>query len=99
MKTEIGNYYIVFNRVEMVEKYQKYYKLGYSNINGMQDIPHTLDGDFPIVVNFDKNEKSILYGIINRYKDFYFSDPIFLELYTNELRKKKLNNLMNDSNL
>jgi hypothetical protein len=55
--------------------------------------PNVTDNDMPVVLNSD-NQKTMMFGIINGpFKERYFSDPKFVKIYNNSLRKKKLEKL------
>lgn len=51
--------------------------------------PKVTQNDMPCVLNADDN-RTMMFSIIELYKDRYFKDPKFVILYNQSLRKKKL---------
>ena len=90
--------YHIFHTAEDFWKQVKIYKkLGYTWIqeNHPKYKPNVNDSHMPVVLNAD-NEKTMMFGIIDGFhKKKYFSDPKFVRLYNNSLRKKKLEKIQN----
>ncbi len=96
MKTEIKNDYIIFDNNEFTRIYTKYLDKGYTDMQGSKNKPNIIDEDFPIALNCDKKEKTMLFGIISKYLYRYLDDEIFVKLYKQRLRIKKLERLENE---
>ena len=88
-------YHIFHTADDFWKQVKEYKKLGYTWIqeNHPKYDPKVNEEDMPVVLNADHN-KTIMFGIISFYKDRYFSDPEFVKLYTQSLRKKKLQKIL-----
>jgi len=97
--------YHIFHTADDFWKAVAHYKsLGYSWIqdshfwdpvfsNSMDNYnPKVTDSNMPVILNADEN-KTMMFGLMSRYKYRYMSDPKFVELYNKSLRdfrKRKL---------
>lgn len=84
-------YHIFHSAEDFWEQVKTYKTLGYSWIQESRSSydPSITDIDMPCVLNAD-DKKTMMVGNIYAHKERYFSDPEFVRLYNNSLRKKKL---------
>ena len=97
MKIENSNYYIFFNESDFHHKIEKYIKKKYTWIGG-GETPNIEKTDFPIVLNCDFN-KTMMFGVIEHYREDYFKDQYFVDLYNrefNKIRIKKLKRILDE---
>jgi len=101
MKTDIGNYYIIFSYNDFVKIYTKYLDKGYNSIYE-SDLPNLPKNSLKnekttIVLNCVKSDKTMIYGVVDEKNlSFYMENEDFSNLYKKELRKikfKRLNTL------
>lgn len=90
MKTKIGHYYVFFTLEDFWNKvnYWKSKKIYWVEENHPDYKPNISQYDLPCVLNVDK--KYMGWGKIETHKERYFKIPLFVTLYTKELRKLKL---------
>jgi hypothetical protein len=98
MKTKVGHYYVFFNLDDFWYKVNYWKSKGYHWIQErhMDYNPKINKNDLPVVLSVTKDGmgKTMMFGIVEYYKEQYFSYPIFVKIYNIELRKLKLKRLL-----
>lgn len=94
METKIGHYYVFLSANDFWEKVNFWKNKGYYWVYENHPLynPTVTDKDMPCILAIDS--KTMGWGKVEAHKEKYFSDPTFVLLYKQELRKKKLNRIL-----
>lgn len=84
-------HYIFHDEKDFWKTVYEYKNIGYTWIqeSHFDYNPTVTQKNMPVILNVDEN-KTLMFSIIELYKDRYFKDPNFVILYNKSLRKKKL---------
>jgi len=94
MKTKVGHYYVFIDAKDFWEKVMYWHVKGWRWVYENHDLyqPTVKQEDMPCVLSID--DKTMGWGKVSSHKDKYFIDDTFVQLYTLELRKKKLKRII-----